>query len=35
MILTGLKQKLTPNVTQTGFIASKKVMIEGQPIKKD
>lgn len=32
--ITGLKQKSSQNVPQTGFIKSKQVTIEGQPIEK-
>jgi putative transposase len=32
--LMGLRQNLSPNKSQTGFISSKYVTIEGQPIKK-
>ena len=31
-LIVGLKQKLSPNVTQTGFINSKHVTIQVQPI---
>jgi hypothetical protein len=32
--LARLRQKLSPNKAQTGFIRSKHVMMDGQPIKK-
>lgn len=33
-ILVGLRQKSSPNQAQTGFISSKHVTVEGQPIEK-
>ena len=33
-LLVGLRQKLSPNKAQTGFISSKHVTVEGQPIEK-
>lgn len=32
--LVGLRQKSSPNQAQTGFISSKHVTVEGQPIEK-
>jgi hypothetical protein len=33
-LLTGLRQKLSPNKAQTSFMSSKYVTVEGQPVKK-
>lgn len=34
ILIAGLRQKLSPNVSQTGDIRSKQITIEGKPVKK-